>query len=73
MRREMSQNGFSRSSRQEYDATMQPNRERGATAVEYGLFVALIAAVIIGTVTTLGSATSDLFEPVTTFFTGRGY
>jgi pilus assembly protein Flp/PilA len=28
--------------------------ERGATAVEYGLLVALIAAVIIGVVTTLG-------------------
>ncbi|MBT2514373.1 Flp family type IVb pilin, partial [Arthrobacter sp. ISL-30] len=28
--------------------------EKGATAVEYGLLVALIAAVIIGTVVTLG-------------------
>ena len=28
--------------------------EEGATAVEYGLLVALIAAVIVGIVTTLG-------------------
>jgi pilus assembly protein Flp/PilA len=29
--------------------------ESGATAIEYGLIVALIGVVIIGTVTTLGS------------------
>ena len=29
--------------------------QSGATAIEYGLIVALIAVVIIGTVTTLGS------------------
>jgi pilus assembly protein Flp/PilA len=29
--------------------------EEGATAVEYGLLVALVAAVIIGTVATLGT------------------
>ena len=51
---------------------MQRNRERGATAVEYGLFVALVAAVIIGSVATLGSATTPLFEPVTTFFASIG-
>ena len=47
---------------------MQRNTERGATAVEYGLFVALIAAVVIGSVATLGTATTELFEPVTSFF-----
>lgn len=31
------------------------NNESGATAIEYGLIVALIAVVIIGAVTTLGS------------------
>jgi pilus assembly protein Flp/PilA len=31
------------------------NDESGATAIEYGLIVALIAVVIIGTVTTLGT------------------
>lgn len=35
-------------------ARMHRDDERGATAVEYGLLVALIAAVIIGVVTTLG-------------------
>jgi len=32
------------------------NDESGATAIEYGLIVALIAVVIIGTVTTLGTS-----------------
>ena len=36
--------------------------EKGATAVEYGLMVALIAVVIIAAVTTLGQKTKDLFE-----------
>jgi pilus assembly protein Flp/PilA len=35
--------------------------ERGATAVEYGLMVALIAIVIIGAVTILGTKISALF------------
>ena len=35
--------------------------ERGATAVEYGLMVALIAAVIITTVTALGTALDTKF------------
>ncbi len=38
--------------------------ERGATAVEYGLIVALIAAIIIGIVTTLGAKVSDNFNKV---------
>ena len=33
--------------------------ERGATAVEYGLIVALIAAIIIGIVATLGEKVSE--------------
>lgn len=36
--------------------------ERGATAVEYGLMVALIAIVIITAVTLLGSRISGLFD-----------
>lgn len=36
--------------------------ERGATAVEYGLMVALIAIVIIGAVSLFGVAVSDLFH-----------
>jgi pilus assembly protein Flp/PilA len=38
--------------------------ERGATAAEYGLLVALIAAVIIVAVTTLGDHISQVFEEV---------
>ena len=36
--------------------------ERGATAVEYGLMVAMIAIVIIGGVTLFGAATTSLFS-----------
>lgn len=38
--------------------------ERGATAVEYGLMVALIAIVIIGAVALVGSDLRDLFTTV---------
>ena len=38
--------------------------ERGATAVEYGLMVALIAVAIIFAVTTLGGNLSNLFDSV---------
>ena len=40
--------------------------ERGATAVEYGLMVALIAIVIIAAVTLLGKNLSTLFNSVAT-------
>ena len=40
--------------------------ERGATAVEYGLMVALIAIVIIAAVTLLGGNLSSLFNTVAT-------
>jgi pilus assembly protein Flp/PilA len=38
--------------------------DRGATAVEYGLLVALIALVIIGVVTLLGGHLSGIFGSV---------
>jgi len=38
--------------------------ERGATAVEYGLIVALIAAVIIIAVTALGDNIAEIFSSV---------
>jgi pilus assembly protein Flp/PilA len=38
--------------------------ERGATAVEYGIMVALIAAVIILVVTAVGQKISSAFESV---------
>ncbi len=40
--------------------------EEGATAVEYGLLVALIAAVIIGTVVTLGQEINSAFQSIVT-------
>ncbi|MGH6987939.1 MAG: Flp family type IVb pilin [Caulobacteraceae bacterium] len=40
--------------------------ESGATAVEYGLIVALIAVVIIAAVTTLGTNLSSKFNNVAT-------
>ncbi|MFE7630408.1 Flp family type IVb pilin [Kocuria sp. NPDC057446] len=40
--------------------------EKGATAVEYGLLVGLIAVAIIGTVALLGPQLNGLFETVNT-------
>ncbi|QXT38172.1 Flp family type IVb pilin [Gymnodinialimonas ceratoperidinii] len=40
--------------------------ESGATAIEYGLFAALIAAVIVGSVATLGTDTNSGFQTVST-------
>jgi len=38
--------------------------EKGATAVEYGLMVALIAVVIIAAVSFIGTATSEKYSMV---------
>ena len=40
------------------------NDEEGATAVEYGLMVALIAAVIIVAVTSIGTSLNTVFTAV---------
>ena len=40
------------------------DEEKGATAVEYGLMVALIAIVIIGAVTLLGGNLKTLFSNI---------
>ena len=40
------------------------NDERGATAVEYGLMVALIAVFIIGAVQVLGTSLDGLFRSI---------
>ncbi len=40
------------------------SREEGATAVEYGLMVALIAVVIIGAVTLLGGNLNTMFNNI---------
>lgn len=42
------------------------DREQGATAVEYGLMVALIAVVIIASVTLLGTNLASRFNQVAT-------
>ena len=39
--------------------------DKGATAVEYGLMVALIAGAIVGVVFTLGTTLQGLFRDVT--------
>lgn len=41
------------------------NDEAGATAVEYGLMVGLIAVAIIGTVTALGGSLNAAFAAIT--------
>ena len=41
------------------------DEERGATAVEYGLMVGLIAAVIVLAVTALGGKINGVFNTVT--------
>jgi pilus assembly protein Flp/PilA len=46
------------------------NDDEGATAVEYGLMVALIAAVIVGVVTTLGQTLDHKFHDVLDAITG---
>lgn len=43
--------------------------ESGATAIEYGLLVALIAVAIIGAVTAVGGGLSGMFNAVDTSLT----
>jgi pilus assembly protein Flp/PilA len=43
----------------------EDREERGATAVEYGLLVGLIAVVIIVAVTALGTKLTGLFNSIT--------
>ena len=38
------------------------SREEGVTSVEYGIMVMLIAAVIVGSVTLLGTSTINIFS-----------
>jgi pilus assembly protein Flp/PilA len=48
------------------DMLRKLKEQKGATAVEYGLMVALIAAVIVGVVTTLGTNIQAKFSAVAT-------
>ncbi|MEY4208960.1 MAG: hypothetical protein RLZZ20_2112 [Pseudomonadota bacterium] len=43
--------------------------EQGATAVEYGIFVALIAAVIVTVVSNLGGKIKSAFDAIVTALT----
>ena len=52
-------------------ARMNLKSERGATAVEYGIMVALIAAVIIVAVVFLGRETSETFSCTASSIAGR--
>jgi len=47
-------------------------RDRGASAVEYGLMVAAIAAVIVGIVFGLGTLVHDTFNTTSTCIAGKG-
>ncbi|MGC0272388.1 Flp family type IVb pilin [Pseudactinotalea sp. Z1739] len=47
-------------------------KDRGATAVEYGLLVGLIAVVIIAVVVTLGEQLAALFQGVSDELPGVG-
>jgi pilus assembly protein Flp/PilA len=46
--------------------------ESGATAIEYGLIAALIAVVIIGAVTALGTGLTGTFQSVSAELGGGG-
>ena len=44
--------------------------KRGVTAMEYGLIAALIAVVIIGTITTIGTSLNAKFTSISTALGG---
>ncbi len=44
--------------------------EKGAAAVEYGIMVALIAAIIVGTVANIGQSLLTAFKTVATAIAG---
>jgi pilus assembly protein Flp/PilA len=54
------------------DLKLRAREEGGATAVEYALMVALIAAVIIAAVTLIGTNASSKFSQVGTAVGGAG-
>lgn len=54
------------------DDRFENRKDRGATAVEYGLMVGLIAVAIILVVTALGGQLETLFQNVTTALEGVG-
>jgi pilus assembly protein Flp/PilA len=55
---------------QTYMTSLLNRDDRGATAVEYGLMVALIAVAIAGTVGALGGELNTLFTNIKTTLAG---
>ena len=53
------------------DDRFENRKDRGATAVEYGLMVGLIAVVIIIAVTALGGQLEGLFDSIVTGLGGE--
>lgn len=53
-----------------YAVTAFVKDEEGVTAIEYGLIAGLIAVVIIGAVTTVGSDLNKVFKKVATALAG---
>lgn len=49
---------------------LDDRKDRGATAVEYGLLVGLIAVVIIAVVTALGGRLQAMFQAIVTALGG---
>lgn len=54
------------------DVKHRLSREDGASAVEYGMLVALIAAVVVATVALLGPKIRDAFQAIVDALTGAG-
>ncbi len=44
--------------------------EEGATAIEYGMMIALISAVLVGTIVTMGTTLEGKFSDVLSAITG---
>jgi pilus assembly protein Flp/PilA len=55
---------FTRAQSWRGDVRARAREDRGASAVEYGLLVALIAAVIVAIVSVLGKKVSNAFNSV---------
>jgi len=51
---------------------VQAKKERGATMVEYGIMVALIAAICIAVITTLGGQVQAAFQKIVDALPGGG-
>lgn len=50
--------------------TIRRDRDRGASAVEYGLMLAALAALVVGVVFTLGGTVRDVFSQTCTAVAG---